>query len=195
MNYCDLHKIVVFCLPPHPSHLLELLDVVVFQPFQHYHAEAVEAPTRMGCGDCNKVEFLDKIDSIRQQTFKPLTIQSAFRATGLIPFDPSVVIFKLREAVPLITYSPAEDPAPSSAGIPLNIPSLRVQGEELLRDTKNMPAGFQLRLKEVLQGGLALTQSGALAKEHMEKTQAAEQARSARRTVPNRRQVQKGGLL
>jgi len=80
----------------------------------------------------------------------PDALQSAFRATGLIPFDPSIIISKLREAVPLITHSPAEDPAPSSSGISLNIPSLRVQGAELLCDAKNMPAEFQLRLKKVL---------------------------------------------
>jgi len=186
---------VVFCLPPHSSHLLQPLDVVVFHPFRHYHAEAVEAATRMGSGDFDKVKFLDKIHSICQQKFKPSTIQAAFRATGLIPFNPSIVISKLREAVSLITYSLAEDPSPSTSGIPLDIPSLRVQGEELLRDTKNMSPEFQLCLKEVLQGGLALSQSGALAKEHMENTLAAEQARSARRSVQNRRQVQKGGVL
>ena len=186
---------MVFCLAPHSSHLLQPLDVVVFQPFKHYHAEAVEAATRMGCGDFDKVEFLDKIDSIRQQTFKVSTIQSAFRATGLIPFNPSIVISKLREAIPLNTYAPAADPSPSSSGIPLNIPSLRVQGEELLRDAQNMSPEFQLRLKEVHQGGLALAQSGALAKEHMENMKAAEEVRSARRRVQNRRQVQKGGVL
>jgi len=57
--------------------LLQPLDVVVFQPLKHYHAEAVEAAIRMGCGDFDKVEFLDKIDSIRQQTFQPSTIASA----------------------------------------------------------------------------------------------------------------------
>ena len=195
MDYCDQHKILVPCLPPHSSHLLQPLDVIVFQPFKYYHAEAVEATTRMGCGDFGKVEFHDKIDSIHQQTSKPSTIQSAFRATGLIPFNPSIVISKLKEVVPLITYAPAEHPGPSSSGIPLNIPSLRVQGEELLRHAKNMPREFQLHIKEVLQGGLVLAQSAALAKEHMENTQAAEQARSARRSIQNRRQVQKGGVL
>jgi len=70
--------------------------VVVFQPYKHYHAEAVEAATRTGCGDFNKSEFLDIIDTIRQQTFKTSTVKSAFRATGLIPYNPDIVISKLR---------------------------------------------------------------------------------------------------
>ena len=194
IDYCDNHKIVVFCLPPHSSHLLQPLDVVVFQPYKHYHAEAVEAATRMGCGDFNKIEFLDKIDSIRQQTFKPSTIQSAFRATGLIPYDPSIVISKLREAAP---PPPPRSVQPSGSGpsMPLTIATLKAQGEELLHDAKNMSPDFQNRLKLVLQGGLALAQSGALAMEHMENTQAAEKARSERRKAQNRRQIQNGGVL
>jgi len=45
LDYCDQHKIIVFCLPPDSSHLLQPLDVVVFQPYKHYHAEAVEKAT------------------------------------------------------------------------------------------------------------------------------------------------------
>ncbi|RPB04330.1 DDE-domain-containing protein, partial [Choiromyces venosus 120613-1] len=37
IDYCDNHKIVVFCLPPHTSYLLQPLDVVVFQPYKYYH--------------------------------------------------------------------------------------------------------------------------------------------------------------
>jgi len=66
LDYCDHDKIIVFCLPPHTSHVLQPLDVVVFQPYKHYHAEAVEAATRLGCGEFDKAEFLDQIDAIRQ---------------------------------------------------------------------------------------------------------------------------------
>jgi hypothetical protein len=194
IDYCDNYKIIPFCLPPHSSHLLQPLDVVVFQPYKHYHSEAVEAATRMGCGDFDKAEFLDRIDSIRQQTFKSSTVQSAFKATGLIPYNPDIVISKLREAAP----GPNIDAEPLSgltAGIPTTIADLKTQGKELLRDAKNMSSDFQNRLKLVLQGGLALAQSGALAMDHMENTRAAEHARSMRRRAQSRRQVQKGGVL
>ena len=198
IHYCDRHKIVVFGLPPHSSHLLQPLDVVVFQLYKHYHAEAVEAATRMGCGNFDKIEFLDQIESIRQRTFKPSTIRSAFRATGLIPFDPSIVISKLREAVPASSMPNTEIPGSDFAvtgSIPLTISTLRAQGEELLLDAKDMSPDFQHRLKLVLQGGLALAQSGELAKEYMANTQAAEQAWSARRKAQNRRQTQNGGVI
>jgi len=72
--------------------------VVVFQPYKHYHSEAIEAATRTGCTDFDKVEFLTAIDSIQQQTFKLSTICSAFRTTGLVPYNPSVVLAQLRES-------------------------------------------------------------------------------------------------
>ena len=194
IDHCDRFKIIVFCLPPHSSHLLQPLDVVVFQPYKHYHAEAVEAATRMGCGDFNKCEFLDQIHSIREQTFKQSTVRSAFQATGLIPYNPSIVISKLREAV-IPAMIPPTQFSGIPEGIPLTIASLRVQSDELLSEVQGMPPEFQHRLKLVLQGGLALAQSGALATEHMENTRGAEQVRSARSRAQNRRQVQKGGVL
>ena len=165
IEYCDNNKIVVFCLPPHSSHLLQPLDVVVFQPYKHYHAETVEAATRMGCGEFDKAEFLDQNDSIRQSTFKSSTIRFAFLATGLIPFNPSIVISKLREAVP-VSCIPVEHVPGSctTSTIPLSIPTLRAQGRELIQNAREMSPDFQLHLKQVLQGGLALAQSGELAR-------------------------------
>ncbi|ENI03184.1 hypothetical protein COCC4DRAFT_93927, partial [Bipolaris maydis ATCC 48331] len=73
-RYADDHKIILFTLPPHTSHDLQPLDVVCFQPFKHYHKSAVEAATRTGCTDFNKVEFLYAIKGIRAATFKQRTI-------------------------------------------------------------------------------------------------------------------------
>jgi len=41
ISYCDEKKIIPFCLPPHTTHLLQPLDVVVFQPLKHYDVEAI----------------------------------------------------------------------------------------------------------------------------------------------------------
>ena len=98
IDYCDLHNVIPFCLSPHSSYLLQPLDVVVFQPYKHYHTEAVKAATSSRCSEFDKVEFLDRIDSICQQTFKTSTICAAFRATGVIPYNPDIVISKFGEA-------------------------------------------------------------------------------------------------
>jgi len=196
LDYYDRHKIIVFCLSPHSSHLLQPLDLVVFQPYKHYHAEAVEKATRTGCGDFNKSEFLDTIDTICQQTFKPSTLRSGFRAAGLIPYNPEIVISKVREATlppsqAVLTSGPSESPS----GIPLTISTLKAMGEELQLEAKELSPSLQHKLKLVLQGGLTLAQSGALAMDHMEHTRAAEEVRNARHRAQRRRQLQKGGVL
>ena len=100
VDYCDERKIIPFSLPPHTSHNLQPYDVVVFQPFKHYHKQAVEAITRTGCTDFNKVEFLNAIDSIRLQTFKQRTILSAWEQAGLYPYNPEIVLQKLEPSRP-----------------------------------------------------------------------------------------------
>jgi hypothetical protein len=83
---------------PHTTHLLQPLDVVLFQPYKDYHAEAIDDASRTGCMNCNKVEFLTLLSSIRQQTFKQTSILLSFRKMGLVPYDLQFVLNKFREA-------------------------------------------------------------------------------------------------
>ena len=45
IDYCNDATIVPFSLSAHSSQHLQSLDVVIFQPFKHYHKHAVEAAT------------------------------------------------------------------------------------------------------------------------------------------------------
>ncbi|EMD86643.1 hypothetical protein COCC4DRAFT_200460 [Bipolaris maydis ATCC 48331] len=69
------HKVIAYRLPPNTSHFLQPLDVGCFQPYKHWHAQAVDHATRTGCTAFNKIKFLAAIESIRAYTFKPRTIQ------------------------------------------------------------------------------------------------------------------------
>ena len=140
------------------------------------------------------MEVLDKIHSICQQTCKTSTECSAFRATGLNPYNPDIVLTKFREA-PVPQREPRTPPPVPPLTMPLTIRSLKRQGEELQHEAAAFSPTFQWRLKLVVQGGLAQAQSGALVLENLEHTRAAEEARSARRKSANRRQVQKGGVI
>jgi len=196
IEYCDNAKIIPFCLPPHSSHLLQPLDVVVFQPYKHYHTQAIEAATRTGCAEFDKVEFLTAIHSIRQQTFKVATVCSAFRATGLVPYNPDAVLTKLRET--LVSDAPATTPPHSATTlppIPLTSLSLKQQGDDLqtLAANLNLLPEFQEQLGLVLRGGMVQALSGEQAVADLGQTKAAEKVRAARQK--SRRIVQKGGVL
>ena len=64
LDYCDCHKIIPFCFPAHATHIMQPLDVVVFAPYKHHHAKAVDTTTQPSCSDFNKTKFLAAIMSI-----------------------------------------------------------------------------------------------------------------------------------
>jgi hypothetical protein len=91
LEHLEDHKVIAYRLPPHTSHFLQPLDVGCFQPYKHWHAQAVDHATRTGCTSFNKAEFLAAIESIRAYTFKPRTIQKGWRDTGLYPLNQAVI--------------------------------------------------------------------------------------------------------
>ncbi len=97
LEFCAQQKIHIFPLPPHTSHILQPLDVILFQPFKHFHAKAVDQATQTGCSKFTKLEILTPISSIRRDTFKKNFILSSFRECGLIPYNPQVVLAKVRD--------------------------------------------------------------------------------------------------
>jgi hypothetical protein len=111
IDYADDHQIICYSLPPHTSHNLQPCDVVISQPFKH-HKQAVERATHTGCTDFNKVEFLNAIHSIRLATFKKQTILASWREAGLWPYNPDVVLQKIRPT------RPATPPPPPDLGEP-----------------------------------------------------------------------------
>ncbi len=77
LSYCEDHKIIPFGLSSHTTHLLQPLDVCVFQPLKHWHSEAVNRAVQMGDETFSKVEFLAAFNEFRTKAFKESTIRSA----------------------------------------------------------------------------------------------------------------------
>jgi hypothetical protein len=70
---------------------------------KYYHGEAIDRAMRLGDTKFFRAEFLSAFDRIRKDTFKKITIHSAFRKTGLILFNPNVVIERMCEKNDVIT--------------------------------------------------------------------------------------------
>jgi DDE superfamily endonuclease len=100
LEFCEDKQIHIFCLPLYTSHILQPLNVVLFQLYKHFHAKAVDQATRTGCSNFNKLEFLAAINGIRQDTFKRHSILSAFRECGIIPYNPQIVLKKVQDYLP-----------------------------------------------------------------------------------------------
>ena len=56
--YSQQKKIALFVLPPHSTHITQPLDVGCFQPFKHYHFEAVDNAVRLRGSDFDRLDFL-----------------------------------------------------------------------------------------------------------------------------------------
>jgi len=210
LDFCDKKNIIPFCLPSHTTHLLQPLDVVVFQPLKHYHAEAIEQATRTGCSDFNKIEFLAAIGSIREKAFKRSTIISAFKKTGLIPYNPCIVLSKLRERSPEpATYSlqsqstqlssrPSTPPSrhpelEPCLSTPQTVRSLKRHADFLWQTDPNTST-FRNSLNFYLKGSIAQAHLANQLQEDLDNAEAAQLAR-ANRQKRTRRGVQRGGVL
>ncbi len=113
-NLATENKILLFRLPLHSTHLTQPLDVVVFQRFKYYHTDAIDKAVRLGDEKFGKLEFLAKFQSFCNQTFKPTTIHHAFKSTELVPFNPDVVLDKIREKQAQRAQTAIQTPSPPS---------------------------------------------------------------------------------
>ncbi|KID82360.1 transposase, partial [Metarhizium majus ARSEF 297] len=123
IQYAEDHDIILFGLPPYLTHILQPLDVVVFQPLKHYHAKALDIAVRDGCLHVTKSEFLAIIESVRRQALKESTILSAFQTTGIVPWNPQPIIDLIRRLHP-VPASEITTPSPTNllSSWPVNTP-------------------------------------------------------------------------
>jgi hypothetical protein len=56
--FCSDHSIIVLCMPPHSSHLLQPLDVGCFSVLKQSYGRRVEQLMRLGINHIDKTEFL-----------------------------------------------------------------------------------------------------------------------------------------
>jgi len=96
LKLCKEAKIVLYKLSSHFTHLTQPLDVDVFQPFKHYHTEAIDKAVRLSDYNFGKLKFLAAFQSFRIKTFKTSTIKHAFKQTELVSYNPEIVLKKVR---------------------------------------------------------------------------------------------------
>ena len=82
-------------MPAYSSHLLQPLDVGCFGPLKRAYSKLIEQKGRLGYNHIDKLDFLKAYPAAHQEVFTTENIQSGFRATGLIPFNPKAVLDKL----------------------------------------------------------------------------------------------------
>jgi hypothetical protein len=88
-----MHKIWLHFLPPHSSHITQPLDVTCFSPLKTLYRQIITDLAALD--DASKVKkerFLAAYKDARDKALLPRTIRNGFKATGLFPYAPEVVL-------------------------------------------------------------------------------------------------------
>jgi hypothetical protein len=97
---CNIH---LYSLPSHLTHVLQPLDVGIFQPYKHWHQEAVHTAIRNLDLSYTISSFIRDLPLIRANTFKELTITHAFTNSGIWPIDVMQALKQLQKYAKPIT--------------------------------------------------------------------------------------------
>ncbi len=75
--------------------MLQPLDVVIFSPLARYYSAEVEEHSREKHYWLEKKDFIIYYQNARKKALRESNIRSAWKATGLVPYNPQTVISKL----------------------------------------------------------------------------------------------------
>ena len=85
-------NIIIFCLPPHTTHVAQPLDVSFFGPLKKhwskvYHSYMTSNPGKV----VTKFQFCSLLHEAWFKAINPATIIAGFRKVGVCPFNPSAI--------------------------------------------------------------------------------------------------------
>ncbi len=83
ITMAEEYNIILCTFPPHATHLLQPLDVKVFQQCKHFHQKAIDRAVRGFDFEYKLRTFLSDLPGIRRQALTTRTIQSGWREAGL----------------------------------------------------------------------------------------------------------------
>jgi len=90
------NKIVLYCLPPHTTNILQPLDVAIFKPLKTKFSKITDlvklaslcSPTPL---NVSKKNFTTLFKVAFEQCMNLITVKNGFRKCGIAPFDPDAI--------------------------------------------------------------------------------------------------------
>ena len=176
IEWAKKENIILFILPPHCSHLLQPLDVSCFGPFENSWNVACHHYMRESGGKLvTRHDVCRLACKVYLQTLTASNIQPAFKKSGLIPFNASVVPDS--QVAPSTTFirgcEEASVKAPVSSSLPVSISAedfLQRKGGKILENV--LTAKKQRNTLSRVVGGKAIPEDEIVTKiiEHKEKS-------------------------
>ena len=99
IEFCDAHKILLLIYPPHSTHTLQPLDVVMFSPLAGAYSRALAEfmDKCQGLSSITKRDFFSLFYIAWEVSFHQKSIVKAFECTGLVPFEPQKVLSRFQQ--------------------------------------------------------------------------------------------------
>ena len=199
-TFAQEHKIELFRLPPHSTHLTQPLDVGCFQPYKHHHAEAIDEAVRAGGVEFDKLDFLAMFQYMRDMTFTQSTVTSSFKKTGLVPYDPNMVLHKIT-AIQSSRRRQATPPPPPQAEWHARTPrtskeviDFGIGLHKVLKDNNAIEKGYRKHVSRFVKGALASAHSLEISNRDLELVHKTAVRKAARKKLDGR-VAQTGGVI
>ncbi|RYN16665.1 hypothetical protein AA0119_g13177 [Alternaria tenuissima] len=140
INYCDQNKILLAILPPHSTHTLQPLDVVMFKPLSTAYSKELTTHLHSGQGlsVIKKSDFFHLFWKAWVSTFTQGLILRSFETTGISPLQPNVILQRFAKDTP-----EASDSSTSSSSVYFGKDWLKI--ETLLRKVVRGESSKELR--------------------------------------------------
>jgi hypothetical protein len=101
VQFCEDYRIILICLPPHTTYLLQPLDLVIFLLLKRAYLQKVDEYIALGITGLNREWFLRIIGEIRLEIYTANHINSAFEAAGLYPYNLERALSRYRKSDPV----------------------------------------------------------------------------------------------
>jgi hypothetical protein len=98
IDYCDDNRILLAVYPPHSTHSLQPLDVVLFKPLSTAYSSQLSKQQQRswGLASVKKADFFNLYKAAYTSSFTEKNIRKSFKATGIWPMDRAQVIDRVR---------------------------------------------------------------------------------------------------
>ena len=199
-RFCKAKDIITVSMPPHSSHLLQLLDVGCSSPLKRAYSGEIEKMVKTNVSRITKMDFFAAFQQAFKATFTTENVKAGFRGGGIVPLDPDAVLSKLD--VRLRTPSPPPT-LPTMADIwsprtPQNAADFRFQAEYIksrfVNHLDSSPTSFFEAVEQIARSGQTSMHSNELNKINTSALQRANATLFKRQAATKSRQRLGGSL-
>ncbi|KAF1813457.1 hypothetical protein P152DRAFT_448758 [Eremomyces bilateralis CBS 781.70] len=170
---------------------------------KHYHGKRYEYAVRQGITAYTKLEFLDGIGEVRQQALTEGTIRSGFRKAGIHPWDPEMVLKKIRPPPREAEQRPLTPPEQgiqegqhASPGLktPTTVRATRRLGS-FIQEDESIPIHLRPRIDQLCRGAQTQSLEAKKAMQDLYGSDLAKKMRLLNAREGNKRRVFSGGMI